>query len=461
MLVCALCAALAAGTAACADREREAIRQPVEGKFEILWDVAMGLSPTVHFIQPLQAAFPETTFYYMTTWRTWQLVDEDALRRANRSGELYSHLLVSYDNKPADLIVFEHILAADHFSSGYLEPLDDYVAADLTIRERLDPDLLERVRAQGNGRLYALPFAKNVYALYYNKDIFDRFGVPYPTDGMTWDDVFALAREISDILPHGEKILIGPDNRFLNISEISAFGLADRHLAFSQMGGRFPDPETGPPDFREPVWDRYAAFLEELSALRSPSLFNTYKSFGAGNVAMVAGRLHGSQHYSGAGSEATDLLMAPFAEWDMVSFPVFPDAPDTGPAPAYYYVGIPKNSLHKQEAFRLISHLLSDEVQLENSKNGLASVRGDPAFREAFAERTYKASGKHVEAFLHHPKEADLGPHYDIYLQYSMYQSAWNPAADQLAERFYTAHDYTELGEFRQWWRELLAGRAE
>lgn len=31
-------------------------------------------------------------------------------------------------------------------------------------------------------------------ALFYNKDLFDRYGVPYPTNAMTWDDVLALAK---------------------------------------------------------------------------------------------------------------------------------------------------------------------------------------------------------------------------------------------------------------------------
>jgi len=445
ILLVVLLAVLAAG---CADKGFTVRKDTIEGRFEILWDFGMGLSPTGHMIQHLQAAYPETEFYYEYISRITYPIDD-----ARMFG--YNQIRVMLDNRPADLVVFEHILAPDYIDSGYLEPLDDYVAADPSIRERLDPKLLEHLREQGNGSIYAIPFAKNVYALYYNKDIFDELQIPHPRDGMTWDDVLALARQISDRSPKGDRqTTIGPLPNFQVLTERSAFGLPDRHLALSQMGGRFPDPDAGPPDFRDPVWERYERFLADLASVKAPTLFYAYKDFAAGNLAMAAGRLHGSPLYSSVGDEATDVLTAPFAEWDLVSFPVFADAPDTGPAPAYYYIGIPKNSLRKQEAFRLISHMLSDEVQLENSKNGLASVRGEPAFRDVFGERTYKALGKNVEAFFYHPKEADLGPGYSIHLQYQFYQTGISSFLDQDPERYRAARrdEYLRLEEYRKKW---------
>lgn len=448
---------------ACVGQDQKRYRETVEGSFEVLWDVATGLSAPLHFIQHLQAAFPDAAFDYMNLWRTGYRVDLDDLRKADRSGSLYPYLLAIYDDKPADLVVFEHILAPHYIDSGYLAPLDEFVESDLSIRERLDPDLLAHLREQGDGSVYAIPFAKNAYGLFYNKELFDRFQIPYPTDGMTWDEVFDLARRIGDAIPSGEKTILDMDGIFQEYIYLNTFGLADRHLAFSQMGGRFPDPEAGVPDFRDPVWIRYDQFVAELESLNAPRPFFTYKTFAEGYVAMVAGRLHGSPFYSGAGHETTDLLMAPVAEWDMVSFPVFADAPDTGPAPAYYYVGIPENSPRKREAFRMISHLLSDEVQLENSRNGIVSVRSEPEFREVFAERTYKPLGKHVESLVYHPKEATLGPDYDIFMQYGYYQWGAPPVDSAYRDRFFgeLRNEYMEMAEFRRQWRDHFANPGE
>jgi ABC-type glycerol-3-phosphate transport system substrate-binding protein len=40
--------------------------------------------------------------------------------------------------------------------------------------------------ASDDGWLVGIPFTQQFSALYYNKDIFDKFGVSYPKDGMTW-----------------------------------------------------------------------------------------------------------------------------------------------------------------------------------------------------------------------------------------------------------------------------------
>jgi ABC-type glycerol-3-phosphate transport system substrate-binding protein len=53
---------------------------------------------------------------------------------------------------------------------------------------------LQDYRNYSEGKLYALPRKANAYYLYYNKDIFDRFNVPYPSKDkvLTWDEAFEL-----------------------------------------------------------------------------------------------------------------------------------------------------------------------------------------------------------------------------------------------------------------------------
>ncbi len=45
---------------------------------------------------------------------------------------------------------------------------------------------LEYMRYQGN--TYAVPYRRDHYVLFYNCDLFDRAGVPYPEDGITWQE---------------------------------------------------------------------------------------------------------------------------------------------------------------------------------------------------------------------------------------------------------------------------------
>ena len=47
------------------------------------------------------------------------------------------------------------------------------------------------------GKLYALPIDNGAEAVYYNKEHFDRAGVPYPKDDWTWDDLLDKARRLT------------------------------------------------------------------------------------------------------------------------------------------------------------------------------------------------------------------------------------------------------------------------
>ncbi len=50
-----------------------------------------------------------------------------------------------------------------------------------------------------NGRCYGLPWIANPLMVYYNKDLFDAAGVPYPpaTGGWTWDEFIATAKALT------------------------------------------------------------------------------------------------------------------------------------------------------------------------------------------------------------------------------------------------------------------------
>ena len=80
-------------------------------------------------------------------------------------------------------------------NKGVIEPLDDLIAAD-----GIDLAKYSGVTDQVtmDGKLYELPFRSDIWVLFYNKDVFDKAGVAYPTNDMTWDEYDKLAREITD-----------------------------------------------------------------------------------------------------------------------------------------------------------------------------------------------------------------------------------------------------------------------
>lgn len=125
----------------------------------------------------------------------------------------------------------------------------------------------------------------------------------------------------------------------------------------------------------------------------------------------------------------------------MASFPVHADAPGTGPASYYYYLGIAKSSLRKNEAFEMIAHLVSKGPQLENSRKGIASILTDPEMKDRFGEAMPALAGKRVQAFFFHTKTGSMDPEFDTEMQ------RWD-----VYDR-----DFGRLDEVLEFWRQKLA----
>ncbi|MDF2663197.1 MAG: hypothetical protein K0Q94_5988, partial [Paenibacillus sp.] len=119
------------------------------------------------------------------------------------------------------------------------------------------------------------------------------------------------------------------------------------------------------------------------------------------NVAMVISPLSGSGRFA----QAQNL------KWDMAAAPTFKDASKTGfqAGPRYFFV---TNGKNKEQAFQVVTHLLTDEVQLQNNKEGRATSLKDDKIRQTFGQEGDKIrqtfgqegeqfKGKHVAAVFY------------------------------------------------------------
>ena len=90
-------------------------------------------------------------------------------------------------------------VAQMYMENDILLPLDDYIAAD----DQIDlanyyEGVTELFTRKDNNVVYALPKDHDTIALLYNKAIFDKYGVDYPTDDWTWEDVRDAAKAITE-----------------------------------------------------------------------------------------------------------------------------------------------------------------------------------------------------------------------------------------------------------------------
>ncbi len=85
---------------------------------------------------------------------------------------------------------------------GDLRPLDPFIETESAgFLDDYLPKAIESVRYQG--QIIALPADLDVLVLYYNQDLFDQAGVPYPSPGWTWSDFVTVAEALTQPLPDG------------------------------------------------------------------------------------------------------------------------------------------------------------------------------------------------------------------------------------------------------------------
>ena len=97
----------------------------------------------------------------------------------------------------ADIDVITHKNTAEYAdvaSKKQLLNLEEFVKKDSLDVTPYGP-LYEGLKI--DGELCGMPYRKTAWVLFYNKDLFDKAGVAYPTDDMTWNDFRELAKKMT------------------------------------------------------------------------------------------------------------------------------------------------------------------------------------------------------------------------------------------------------------------------
>lgn len=103
-------------------------------------------------------------------------------------------MLAGGDTDPDVIMVKDADTQVSMKEKNQLLDLTDYIAKD-----GVDLSLYNGAaeQLQMDGKQYTLPFRRDWYVLFYNKDLFDKAGVEYPKDDMTWDEYEALAKQMT------------------------------------------------------------------------------------------------------------------------------------------------------------------------------------------------------------------------------------------------------------------------
>lgn len=241
-----------------------------------------------------------------------------------------------------------------------------------------DSDVVNVAKQFSDGKLYGVPgsFVEG-FLMFYNKDLFNKFGVPYPKDGLTWDETYELAKRLTrtDGGETYQGLTFVPNNMMLN-NQLSIGPLHPKE-----------DKATVNTDGWKSLFENFRRFVELPNASVLP-----VGDFSKGKVAMIVNSHPPIVSYQKAN---------PDLQWDVVSLPVLKERPKTGFKPASLSLFVTQTSKHKDEAFETVAFLVSEDVQLTMAKKGLGTPLTSTAVKKATGQDLPEWKGKNVNALYY------------------------------------------------------------
>lgn len=222
--------------------------------------------------------------------------------------------------------------------------------------ERLEPQTIEMQKIMANGGIYGLPFSTSSTVLFYNRDIFDMFGVDYPHDGMTWDDLYVLAQRMT---------------RTYNEIEYKGLAMAFTHLMrLNQLSASTIDLATNRAVLTSDDYKQAFSNLVRFFQIPGNHMPTQVFSLNAQNDAFYKDHTAAMMlHLTRAAKKYLDEV-----NWDVLRQPYFQDKPGVGPQTYPYYFYLTNVSKVRDATFQVLAFVTSDEFQKHIVEQGFDSI---------------------------------------------------------------------------------------
>jgi multiple sugar transport system substrate-binding protein len=236
--------------------------------------------------------------------------------------------------------------------------------------ESFDQAGLEAIRTNsGMGKLIAIPYTVGFQALYYNKDLFDKFGVAYPKAGITWEQVVSLTRQLTKTVD--------------GVQYAGMIGATPAKLG-GQLSLPLVDPKTGKAATNTDGWKKVFSTLKDIYTIPGNEQSVSFGQPKFNKDRVVAMML----------ANNTLRNLPEDLNWDITSMPVFSDKPGTGGSFLGVVIGVTSQSVHKDQAFQLIQTIMMREPQLQMVKDGRPSPLNSKEFISEFARNIPNSGSK-------------------------------------------------------------------
>jgi multiple sugar transport system substrate-binding protein len=246
-----------------------------------------------------------------------------------------------------------------------------------------DPMAIDFIKQYGNnGALFAFPFSLGWSALYYNKDIFDKFGVPYPADSMTWDQAIELGQKLART------------DGSVTYTPLNAGSFTD--LA-SPLQIVTVNPATLKVDIDN---DRYRKAMEVFKKITG--LPGNKNSFGNGQNKFYKDKTMAMEpDFNGL----MDLIIESVKggnslNWDVTTYPGLEGAPNRSKEQIIQLFMVYSKTKYPDQAMQALNAITSDENQLNISRNGKLAALKDPKYKQNFGADVPELKGKHLQSIF-------------------------------------------------------------
>lgn len=303
------------------------------------------------FTEPLKEKYP-----YMT------------IERIQSTDTKLEELIVA--GNPPDIVLTNSASLKSLDALGVLMDQTSLIKQQNIDLNRFEPTVLNAAKF-GSGGLYALPLSVQFNALYYNKDIFDKFGVPYPKDGMTWEETIELAKKLS-------RTENGVVYRGLEPESLNRMSYTKSLV--------YVDPETEKAAINSPAWRSIYEMMYTIYNIPNNMPANLKKAINSkvATEAFVQNRtvaMWPTVNVLGSLIEGEKEGL----NWDLAQYPSYKETPNVYGTVDAHLMFVATSSKHQSEAMKIIGWVTSDEVQANMTRQtGRATPLANPAIREQF-----------------------------------------------------------------------------
>ncbi|MFW5432859.1 ABC transporter substrate-binding protein [Paenibacillus apiarius] len=324
---------------------------------------------------------------------------------------------------PIDVAIVDSDSFQQFVRDGQFKQLDPLIQKDGFDTSDIIAPVMDTIKMMGDGNIYGLTPTFSARALYYNKTLFKEAGVALPTDNMTWDELFELARRVAS--GEGKDRIFGFSfNKFRGDNPF--YGVAD-YAAPLQL--RKYDDKAEKMTINTPQWEKVYDTIAKLSQDNimpgrkdkdsdegySGGRYNPLEHdlFLSGKVAMMLGYYSYTSDLFDVSKNAGKIKNFEMPEWDVVTIPHHPEAPGISSGMSLDSImAINAQAQNPDDAWQFVQFINGEDWAKIKSRSTYELVT-----RKSFIK----------------PKE---GMNYNIQSFYAMKPAPGNPAEDKLQLKY-------------------------